>query len=175
MAVGLLRACDDYQLRLFATLIFYGLRAAEPTYLFGEHLDDQWLRVPCIPELGYTTKGKRDKRLPLFEPLKTMLGRAKPGLLFVRRAVAEGREQCPLLGQLPIVAGFEELLLLLRRKYDDRAALLNGIRSISIARNGFWPYGDRCQRLRRSGIASGSNVSIPVLPVTSWALVCAAR
>jgi integrase len=99
MAARMLDLCDDYQLRLFATLTFYGLRAAEPVYLFGEHLDDLWLRVPGIPELGYCTKGKRDKRLPLFEPLRMLLGPATSGLIFVRRAAADGREQCPLLGK----------------------------------------------------------------------------
>lgn len=98
MAQLLFEACDDYQLRLFAPMTFYGLRASEPAYLFGEYVDDLWLRVPCNPEIGYTTKGKRDKRLPLLEPLRQLLGAPRPGLLFLRRSVAEGKERPPLLG-----------------------------------------------------------------------------
>ena len=47
MAVALLEGCDDYQLRLFSLLAFYGLRAAEPAFLFGEYIADGWLRVPA--------------------------------------------------------------------------------------------------------------------------------
>jgi integrase len=102
MAVALLEACDAFQLPLFAPLVLFGLRAAEPCYLFREHLEGGWLRVPCLPELGYQTKGRRDKRFPLVRGLGALYdagpaaGRA--GLLLLRRGVAEGRERPPLLG-----------------------------------------------------------------------------
>lgn len=118
MAVQLLEACDDYQLRLFAPVALYGLRAAEPAFLFDEYIDGQWLRVPCNPELFYTTKGKRDKRLPLFEPLASLLGSPKPGLLFVRRAVHERREAPPLLGN-----SLAELTSVVRRRLKESGPL----------------------------------------------------
>jgi integrase len=67
--------------------------------LFGEYIEGvSWLSVPCNERISYTTKGKRPKRLPLVEPLASLLAHAKPGLLFVRRSVFEGTEQPPLLG-----------------------------------------------------------------------------
>jgi hypothetical protein len=52
MAAELLRACDAYQFRLFTPILFYGLRAAEPAFLFHEYLREQWLLVPCNPILS---------------------------------------------------------------------------------------------------------------------------
>lgn len=102
MAVELVRACDAFQLRLFAPLLVFGLRAAEPCVLFAEHLRDGWLSVPCVPELGLLTKGRRDKRFPLLERLepfwKLFRDGKEKGLLLERRSVAEGREQVPLRG-----------------------------------------------------------------------------
>ena len=99
MAVALVGACDCFQLRLFVPLILFGLRAAEPAWLFHEHLDADWLRVPCIPELSYFTKGRRDKKLPLPESLPRfwdLLRRPAPqGLLYERRAVVAGRAPAP--------------------------------------------------------------------------------
>jgi integrase len=101
MAAEFLLACDGYQLPLFATLMFYGLRAAEPCYIFREHLVDGWLHVASIPELDHFTKGRRDKRFALITPLAQLLsvGTAgwERGLLFLRRSVVEGREQPSLL------------------------------------------------------------------------------
>ncbi len=97
MAVELVHACDPFQLRLFVPLMVFGLRAAEPCVLFADHWRDGWLSVPCIPELGLLTKGRRDKRFPLVEELRPFWslfrGGRDQGLLLERRAVAEGREQ----------------------------------------------------------------------------------
>ncbi|MGB7159438.1 MAG: hypothetical protein WBD40_15325 [Tepidisphaeraceae bacterium] len=100
MAKELLEACDDYQLRLFAPMLFFGLRAAEPVFLAHEYLDEQWLRVPCNENLGYVTKGKRDKRFPLAPPLKALLKAAPTscGLLYLGREVHEGRRRPKLTG-----------------------------------------------------------------------------
>jgi integrase len=100
MAVDFLGACDAYQLGLFAPLVFFGLRAAEPAYLFREHLRNGWLQVPCIPELAILTKGRRSKHLPVLPCLeavwKNALQRQSYGLLYLRRAVIERQEQAPL-------------------------------------------------------------------------------
>lgn len=89
MAVDFIRRCDAFQLPLFATLIMFGLRASEPIYLFREHLDHLWLKLPCLPELDYLTKGQRDKRFPLTPLLASLLrlqvgGRS--GFIFLRRS-----------------------------------------------------------------------------------------
>ncbi len=100
MAAQFIRACDAYQLRLFAPILFYGLRAAEPCFLFREHVQNGWLKVPCIPELAILTKGRRSKTLPIFpwfEALWTSDMNQRPyGLLLMRRPVAEGREPAVL-------------------------------------------------------------------------------
>jgi hypothetical protein len=100
MAGEMLRACDSYQLRLFTPLLFYGLRAAEPVYLFHEYVREPWLLVPCSSIIAYTTKGKRDKRLPLIEPIQWLLNAdgKSLGLLYHRRFVGAGTAKPPLLG-----------------------------------------------------------------------------
>lgn len=102
MAVELVGACDAFQLRLFVPPLVFGLRAAEPCALFADHLRDGWLSVPCVPELGLLTKGRRDKRFPLLERLEPFweLFRAEKqhGLLLERRAVIEGGAPAPLRG-----------------------------------------------------------------------------
>lgn len=42
MALNLVRACDRFQLLLFAPMLLFGLRAAEPCYLFREYLEIDW-------------------------------------------------------------------------------------------------------------------------------------
>lgn len=96
MAAEFLSVCDLYQLRLFTPMVFYGLRAAEPAFLFCEDVDGGWLRVVCRPELDYQTKGRRDKRLPLIACVADLIGQPSSGqaagLLYHRRPVDEGRE-----------------------------------------------------------------------------------
>jgi hypothetical protein len=74
MALDLVAATDQFQLRLFGLILVFGLRAAEPCTLFAEHLRDGWLRVPCVPELDLLTEGRRDKTLPLIAELDPFLG-----------------------------------------------------------------------------------------------------
>jgi integrase len=100
MAVEFLEACDVYQLRLFTPVAIYGLRASEPCLLFREHLSREWLDVPCLPELAYFTKGRRNKRLPLVPCLDDLLQTAdaprRCGLLYLRRGVADN-DSAPLM------------------------------------------------------------------------------
>jgi integrase len=140
MAAAFLAACDDYQLRLFVPLVFLGLRAAEPCFLFREYVEEDagttWLRVPCNPALAYSTKGRRDKRLPLAEPVRAaLLGPRRDqgsGLLLVRRGVAEERERPPLLGaSLARLEG--ELESRLRAAKDRGAATCERLRDAVLA------------------------------------------
>ena len=102
MAGEFLAACDDYQLRLFAPLVMWGLRASEPCLMFHEKLRDGWMHVDCVEDLGYLTKGRRNKRLPVIEPLDQLLsdstGENSSGLIYLRRDVIAGK-QVPLLGE----------------------------------------------------------------------------
>jgi hypothetical protein len=68
--------------------------------LFREHLDQHWLKVNCLPELDYLTKGQRDKRLPLIRPLDTLLNgpSAQAGLIFTRRSIDKRCPSMPLFG-----------------------------------------------------------------------------
>jgi len=100
MAVDFIAASDVFQLKLFAPVFLYGLRAAEPCFLFSEHASDGWLKVQCIDGIFYKTKGRRDKRFPLLPCLLALwddiLSQRPQGLLFQRRGVLEGREKVPL-------------------------------------------------------------------------------
>ena len=101
MAIDFFHACDPYQLALFGTILLYGLRASEPIFLFQEQIDREWLKVACLPELAYLTKGKRDKRFPTIPALATLwCQRDQPatGLLFVRRDATSDRCPLPLFG-----------------------------------------------------------------------------
>lgn len=101
MAEDFLRACDQYQLRLFAPIVLYGLRAAEPILLCHEHLTDDFLHINCIPELDYLTKGHRDKSLPLLPEVRMLLTGADTtakGLVIHRRGISEGKQNPPLVG-----------------------------------------------------------------------------
>jgi integrase len=103
MAVAFTRSCDDYQLALFAPVILYGLRPSELVFLFKEHVRDGVLRVPCLPALGYTTKGRREKKLPLLDVISRLLTMESDspdqGLLYLRRSAAQGQEAPPLMGR----------------------------------------------------------------------------
>jgi hypothetical protein len=121
MALTFVRACDLYQLRLFTPLLLFGLRAAEPCWLFREHLDDAWLRVPCKADLDYRTKGRRDKRFPLIadlQPFWEMLREGPAhGLLYQRRVVLQGDEKAPWQG-----ASLTELVAEFRRRCTAAAS-----------------------------------------------------
>jgi hypothetical protein len=102
MALALVDVCDRFQLLLFAPMLLFGLRAAEPCFLFHEYFEGNWLKVPCNPDLAYRTKGRRDKRFPLIEPLRplweALCQAGGPGLLYLRRGVMARREVAPLRG-----------------------------------------------------------------------------
>lgn len=102
MALDLINACDALQLRLFVPLLLFGLRAAEPRYLFAEHVRESWIEVPCTPELNIRTKGRRDKRFPLLPELDRFWdlfrNGKKCGLIYERRAILHGNERAPMRG-----------------------------------------------------------------------------
>jgi hypothetical protein len=109
MAVDLAMAADSFQLPIFAPLLLYGLRPGELGWLFRENASDDWLRVACVADLDYTTKGRRDKRFPILDCHRNLWnigGDPGSGLLFVNRRVAEGRACPPLYREsLAVLAG----------------------------------------------------------------------
>lgn len=111
MALDFIAASDTFQLRLFAPMLLFGLRAAEPCFLFAEYLTDGWWKVPNNPDLNVKTKGRLDKRFPMLEELKPLwnvVGAPKTGgLLYTSRAVEEERQSAPLRGQ-PLAELIEE-------------------------------------------------------------------
>jgi integrase len=101
MTIDLLGACDAFQLPLFAALALFGLRASEPIFIFREQIEEDWFRVTCHPQLGFLTKGKRDKRFPMPPSLRQVLlpaGSRRDGLLFTRREAGLGPRNAPLCG-----------------------------------------------------------------------------
>ncbi len=175
MAAYFLAACDAHQRRLFSTLILFGLRAAEPIFLFGEFVSDEWLSVPCVRDLDYQTKGRRDKRLPLPREMRELLGTAK-GLLFTRRAVpggdsplwgaalpelaAEYRRRCAQASNLTALAKSR-----IRRQLMHDAGALNykHIQSefVRIARRLGWPQGVTLKDFRHLFATALANAGVP--------------
>lgn len=96
MAVEFVHECDPFQLRLFAPVMLFGLRASEPCFLFHEQIDKDWINVTCDPHLNYFVKGRRDKRFPIITPFRRLLApqgnRLAQGLLFQRRSVLAGTD-----------------------------------------------------------------------------------
>ena len=128
MAADFLRACDEFEFGIFVPIVCFGLRAAEPRFLFREHLLDDWLLVPNVPELDYTTKGRRDKRFPLPAGLdaywRQFRTRSSGGPLYVTRAVAEGGDKPPHFGK-----SLEDLQAIYReRKARETPNAADGVR-----------------------------------------------
>ena len=85
MAANWLRHCDQYQRRLFAPLILFGLRAAELTWVLADDVDDDWFQVRCHPVLEHLTKGLRDKRFPLKSILPYVTGPSATSVVWLPR------------------------------------------------------------------------------------------
>lgn len=73
MATEFLEQCDPFQLRLFAPMLLFGLRASEPCTILRDDVDSEWFKVIGRPEIGYDTKGLRDKRFPVTPALHQLL------------------------------------------------------------------------------------------------------
>jgi len=98
MAIDFLAECDEYQLPIFAALVFYGLRPSELSFAFREDMNDDWLSIVCRPDLAYFTKGRKNKRLPVVEPLRSLLASDRcTGLLFHNRLTANSQIRPTLL------------------------------------------------------------------------------
>ena len=93
----LLNACDDWQFPIMLTLALTGLRPGELTrLLLPDDIDlaEGWLWVRNKPELGWQTKTRAERRVPLLpelvEVLKVVIGARTEGPVFVRRRFTKG-------------------------------------------------------------------------------------
>jgi integrase len=89
--VRFLQACDEWQLPVFATLMFTGMRPGELTHLLVEDLDLEsgWLVVRNKPDLGWRVKTRNERRIPLLPELRELLAQRmegrRTGPVFLRR------------------------------------------------------------------------------------------
>lgn len=102
MATDLVKAADRFQLSILTPLLLFGLRPGELGWLFKDRLEGDWLRVECIPDLDYVTKGRRDKRFPVPDCLQRQWSSSatasKYGLLYVHRRTHDQKVKPPLVG-----------------------------------------------------------------------------
>lgn len=83
-------AADAWTLAVHSTLAKTGLRPGELTHLLIEDLDleDAWLHVRGKPELGWSVKTGRERRVPLAPELvgllRQVIGRRSSGPVFLR-------------------------------------------------------------------------------------------
>jgi integrase len=91
--LAFLNAADAWSFAVHFTLAKTGLRRGELVHLLIEDLDleDGWCHVCSKPELGWTTKTHRDRRVPLVGELVQMLrrvtGKRKQGPVFLRASL----------------------------------------------------------------------------------------
>lgn len=93
----LLQACDDWQFPIMLTLALTGLRLGELIHLLlpeDVDLTEGWLMVRNKPELGWQTKTRNERRVPLLpeltEVLRIATGERTSGPLFLRRRFTQG-------------------------------------------------------------------------------------
>ncbi len=71
-----LEACDDWQLPIFATLMYTGMRPGELTHLLlseNVNLGEGWVHVRNKPELGWQVKTRNERQIPLIPELVEIL------------------------------------------------------------------------------------------------------
>lgn len=104
-------ACDDWQLPVFLTLLFTGLRPGELVHLLlpdDLDLESGWLHIRNKPKLGWQVKTRNERDVPL-----------APDLVKVLRRLIGERQTGPVFRQ---------------RQYSaDRVPILNGLAPAAIA------------------------------------------
>ena len=90
--LALLRACDDWQLPIFLTLLCTGLRPGELVHLLlPDDLDlaAGWLRIRNKPQLGWQVKTRNERDIPLVpvlqNALRQLIGKRETGPVFLQR------------------------------------------------------------------------------------------
>ncbi|MBW3597266.1 MAG: hypothetical protein KY475_08330 [Planctomycetes bacterium] len=147
MAVELLLACDLFQLGIFAPLLLYGLRPGELGWIFWENVEEGWLKVACNQDLGYATKGRRDKRFPVLACLEGLWRQSNPwgqGLLYRCRGASADKTPTALSGA-SLGALIDEFNRRCRVSPPSGAAQRRGIRDAVMKNAGQLSY-DRIKR-----------------------------
>ncbi len=89
MAAKFLTACDEWQRPVFAAILLWGLRPSELGWIFRENCTGGFVSIKSLPELGYQTKGRRDKRVSILSAVEGLWfpqhSATGQGLLFRRR------------------------------------------------------------------------------------------
>jgi site-specific recombinase XerD len=92
-------ACTAWQRPLFATLASYGLRVGELTHLLVEDvdLDSDFFVIRSKPELFWSVKTGRERRLPLLPGMKAIIRKAiggrKAGFVFLNEEFVTGKSR----------------------------------------------------------------------------------
>ncbi len=100
--VRFLKACDRWQLRIFATLAFTGMRPGELCHLLLDDVDwdNRLLHIRNRPELGWKTKTRNERRVYLvhgvLDAAREAAGERTEGPLFLARKYADGLSRPPL-------------------------------------------------------------------------------
>ncbi len=92
-----LQACDQWQLPVFATLLFTGMRLGELVHLLlPDDLDlvDGWICIRNKPRLGWQVKTRNERAIPLVpalaDILRRLIGDRRTGSVFCQRRCAQG-------------------------------------------------------------------------------------
>jgi len=119
-----LQVCDDWQLPLFLTLLFTGLRPGEVTHLLLPNdldLDSGWLYIRNKPNLGWQIKTRNERDIPLVsslaEVLRLAIGNRTTGPVFRQRQCENGNT--PLLAGQTSARLEQELLCRVHRLEAD--------------------------------------------------------
>jgi integrase len=93
----LLVACDEWQFPLFLTLLFTGMRPGELVHLLlpdDLDLESGWLRIRNKRTMGWQTKTRNQRDIPLLPSVAVALGHylggRQSGPLFVQRRCMQG-------------------------------------------------------------------------------------
>jgi len=123
-----LAACDGWQLPIFATLLFTGVRPGELCHLLLPH-DIDWdaglLKIRNKPRLGWQVKTRDEREIPLIDPLLSLLrrhvGDRTAGPVFLQRRYAAGRP--PSIGFVDV----QQLQRLVEEAIETRQAHQNRV------------------------------------------------
>ncbi|MFQ5425409.1 MAG: tyrosine-type recombinase/integrase, partial [Phycisphaerae bacterium] len=100
-AAAFLEACDDWQFPIFFALCQTGLRPGELVHVLIDDadLERRVLHIRCRPTLGWQTKTRNERIIPILpvtaEVLRRVIGTRSAGVLFRRRRFTDG-ERPPL-------------------------------------------------------------------------------
>jgi integrase len=161
--VGFLKACDPWQLPVFATLLLTGMRPGELVHLLVEDidLDAGVAHVRNKPELGWRVKTRQQRSIPLLDELRQLLeltiGNRCHGPVFQRRRFANSAP--PPMSALAV----EQLKLEAAQRVDgaaDRRTRDASLRQLWTSMGRARPPGRRARRIwANAAVGSSKNIT----------------